>query len=165
MKKTNTGNDAKPSSASRIRLRRAMEALATFGLILVAVGLAAPFFNTGDVSLSIMFKWIFAAGALMFTAARVTGSLGRDGSVRVRRLRRMETWAGLAFCTGAFFWFYNTSRIDSDVLTFRMLNETVIFTLAGAFIQIVASWMLSSAIAKDAAADAGKSRTGDSGKK
>lgn len=150
MKENKSDKSADMSGAKHLRLRRAMEALATFGLILVAAGLAAPFASAGSVAMAILFKWVFAAGALLFTAARVAGSLGRDESMRVRRLRRMETWAGFAFCIAAFFWFYNTSRIDSDVLTFRMLNETILFTLAGAFIQIISSWMLSSALSKEA---------------
>lgn len=135
---------------SRARIRRAMEALATFGLILVAVGLAAPFATFGNGTLLVMFKWIFAAGAVVYTVARVVGAVGRDGSFRVRRLRRMEGWAGIAFCIAAFFWFYNTRKFDGEMLTFRMLNETILFTLAGALIQIVSSWMLSAAFRKDA---------------
>lgn len=135
---------------SRARVRRAMEALATFGLILVAVGLAAPFATFGNGTLLVMFKWIFAAGAVVYTVARVVGAVGRDGSFRVRRLRRMEGWAGIAFCIAAFFWFYNTRKFDGEMLTFRMLNETILFTLAGALIQIVSSWMLSAALRKDA---------------
>lgn len=135
---------------TRARIRRAMEALATFGLILVAVGLAAPFATFGNGTLLVMFKWIFAAGAVVYTVARVVGAVGRDGSFRVRRLRRMEGWAGIAFCIAAFFWFYNTRKFDGEMLTFRMLNETILFTLAGALIQIVSSWMLSAALRKDA---------------
>lgn len=135
---------------SRARIRRVMEALATFGLILVAVGLAAPFATFGNGTLLVMFKWIFAAGAVVYTVARVVGAVGRDGSFRVRRLRRMEGWAGIAFCIAAFFWFYNTRKFDGEMLTFRMLNETILFTLVGALIQIVSSWMLSAALRKDA---------------
>lgn len=145
----NTDNNNTEVSERRRRVRRAMEPLATFGLILVAAGLVAPFASFDNTVVTVIFKWVFAAGAVIFTAARLVGSFGRDGSFRVRRLRRMETWAGFAFCFGAFFWFYNTEKIDSDVLTFRMLNETIIFTLAGALIQIVSSWMLSSALRKE----------------
>jgi len=87
---------------------------------------------------------------VVYTVARVVGAVGRDGSFRVRRLRRMEGWAGIAFCIAAFFWFYNTRKFDGEMLTFRMLNETILFTLAGALIQIVSSWMLSAALRKDA---------------
>ena len=97
---------------------------------------------------------------MAYAAARFTGSLGRDESFRVRRMRRLEFWAGVAFCIGAFFWFFNTRSFDGETLTFRMLNETILFTLVGALIQIVASWMLSSQLRKeqamrDAASDKG----------
>ncbi len=140
-------NSSQP--ADRSRLRRIMEPLATFGLILVAAGLVAPLVSVDNTLITVIFKWVFALGAVIFTGARIAASIGRDESFRVRRLRRMEAWAGIAFCFGAFFWFYNTSKLDSDVLTFRMLNETIIFTMAGALIQIVSSWLLSSALRKE----------------
>lgn len=132
-------------------LNRWTEPMAVCGLILVAAGLLAPFVGPDNLTLVVACKWVFAAGALIFTAARVAGACRRDGNFRVRRMRRMEAWAGIAFCIGSFFWFWNTSRTGSDVLTFRMLNETILFTLAGSLIQIVSSWLLSSAMRKEAA--------------
>ena len=133
----------------RARLRRTMEVLATFGLILVAVGLVAPFVSFDNQGWLTAFKYIYAAGALCYFAARLTASLGRDESVRVRRLRSMEMWAGMCFMTGAFFWFYNTAKFGGYLLTFKTMQETVVFTLAGAVIQIISSWMLSSALRKE----------------
>lgn len=133
----------------RRSIRVAMERLAIFGLLLVAVGLIAPFASMGSLTLMRIFKWTFAAGALIYTVARIVGAWGKDGSFRVRRLRRMEAWAGVAFCIAAFFWFYNTRNFDGFTLTFRMLNETILFTLAGALIQIVASWSINSALKKE----------------
>ena len=152
MKKNNTGSAGEYDPevlARRSRTRKAMETLATFGLLLVAVGLVAPIVSLGSAAWLVAFKWIFTAGAVVYLVARVIGSIGRDESFRVRRLRRMETWAGVAFCIAAFFWFYNTRDFDGVALTFRMLNETILFTLVGALIQIVASWMLSSALRKE----------------
>lgn len=129
---------------------RAVEILANFGLILVAVALVSPLLSGSAAPVwNVVFKWIYAAGALFYTVARVVGSFRKDGSFRVRRLRRMELWAGIAFCVGAFFWFYNTAKIDSDVMYFGMFQETIVFTLVGAMIQIVASWMLHAAIKKE----------------
>lgn len=150
MKKKPTGETAVVErDPRREKLRRSMEGVATFGLLLVCAGLVAPFATGGQSVWLVAFKWIFAAGALIYTVARVVGSLGRDESFRVRRLRRMEVWAGIAFCIAAFFWFFNTRRFDGIMLTFRMLNETILFTLVGALIQIVSSWMLSSALRKE----------------
>ncbi|MDE7181248.1 MAG: hypothetical protein K2N88_08650 [Muribaculaceae bacterium] len=139
----------KPGAAPSGRLRKAMEPVAVVGLLLVAVGLVAPFASMGSPGWMEAFKWIFTAGALAFTAARIAAAVGRGESFRVRRLRRMEAWAGIAFCIAAFFWFYNTRNFSGTFLTFRMLNETIIFTLAGALIQIISSWMLSSALRKE----------------
>lgn len=136
--------------AKKARLRALMERVSTFGLLLVAAGLVAPFASMGSSMWMVIFKWIFAAGALIYTVARVVSAVGRDESFRVRRLRRMEAWAGIAFCIAAFFWFYNTRAFSGVALTFRMLNETIMFTLAGALIQIISSWMLSSALRKEA---------------
>lgn len=162
MKGRKNTHDAVPPAPDpkRERTRRAMETLATFGLLLVAAGIAAPFINFGSGVWLLVFKWLYAAGAVAYAAARFTGSLGRDESFRVRRMRRLEFWAGVAFCIGAFFWFFNTRSFDGETLTFRMLNETILFTLVGALIQIVASWMLSSQLRKeqamrDAASDKG----------
>lgn len=147
----NVNNSEEPvvNGNERRSIRVAMERLAIFGLLLVAVGLIAPFASMGNLTLMLIFKWTFAAGALFYTVARIVGAWGKDGSFRVRRLRRMEAWAGVAFCIAAFFWFYNTRSFDGFTLTFRMLNETILFTLAGALIQIVASWSINSALKKE----------------
>lgn len=132
------------------RLHRGAEGTATFGLLLVCAGLVAPFAAAGHHGWLVAFKWIFAAGALIYTAARIAGAWPKGESFKVRRLRRMECWAGFAFCTAAFFWFWNTRAFSGVMLTFGMLNETILFTLVGALIQIVSSWMLSSALKKEA---------------
>ena len=144
MKNQNSGK-----KVDKTRLRAAMENVAVAGLILVAVGLIAPFASMGSPGWMVAFKWIFAVGAVVYTVARIISAWGRDESFRVRRLRRMEGWAGIAFCIAAFFWFYNTRAFSGYTLTFRMLNETILFTMAGALIQIVASWMLNSALRKE----------------
>ena len=147
-KKEEPGASA-PDNGSAARMRRSAEVAANFGLVLVAISLISPVVGFENVVWNVVFKWIFAAGALLYTAARVAGALGKDEPFRVRRMRRMEIWAGIAFCVASFFWFYNTAKIDSDTLTFRMFNETIVFTLVGALVQIVASWMLAAALKKN----------------
>lgn len=129
-------------------LRAKAEGCSTFGLLLLAVGLVAPLAGAGHSAWLVAFKWIFAAGALIYTAARICGAWPKGEPFRVRRIRRMQVWAGLCFCVAAFFWFWNTRSFDGVMLTFRMLNETIIFTMAGALIQIVSSWMLTSSLKK-----------------
>lgn len=123
------------------RRRRIVEGSATFGLLLVAAGLLSPFAALTSVGAVGFFKWIFAAGGVIYTVARAVNVNDPLDSSRLRRLRRMEAWAGICFCVAAFFWFYNAGRLPSGGSLF-ILRETIAFTLAGAMIQIIASWMI-----------------------
>lgn len=137
------------------RSRKAVENAATFGLILIVVGLLAPFTNLTDPDYVKFFKWIYAPGALIFTVARIVGSTDPSESMRLRRLRRLEFWAGVSFCIGVFFWFYNENRYG-DLLsmssgTMTTLRETIYFTLVGAIIQVLAVFMISGRLKKESA--------------
>lgn len=129
------------------RERKAVERTATFGLILVAVGLLGPFTDLMNADYLRFFKWIYSPGALIFTVARIFGSTDPDESMRLRRLRRLEFWAGVAFCFGAFFWFYNEDRysfyLANNAGIMTTLRETIYFTLAGAVIQVWALFAMS----------------------
>lgn len=135
------------SSPGVKKSRKAVESSATFGLILVVLGLLAPFADLTNNGYLSFFKWVYSAGALVFTIARVVGSTDPDDSMPVRRLRRLEFWAGVAFCIGAFFWFYNEDRfsfyLNLGMGSLACLRDTVYFTLAGAVIQILAIIFLS----------------------
>lgn len=131
----------KPETGAK-RSRKAIERTATFGLILIAVGLAAPFTDLTNADYVRFFKWIYSPGAFIFTVARIIGSTDPDESMRLRRLRRLEFWAGVSFCIGVFFWFYNEGRyaefLSMAAGTVTVLRETIYFTLVGAIIQILA---------------------------
>lgn len=158
-----------------LKTRRILESTATFGLLLLVVSLAAPFassFADGGIlgmirSISI-FKWIFAAGALIFTIARMAGSTDRSESLRLRRLRRLEFWAGVAFCVAAFFWFYNCRRFGVDTAIYpsagplAIMRDTIMFSLVGALIQVIASWMIYYRARKEEKAAAAASGESDS---
>lgn len=150
-RKGSEGNDGSaPVASGAQKSRKAVERAATFGLILVAVGLLAPFSDmfSDDTDLRLLrfFKWVYAAGALVFTIARIVGSSDTSESLKLRRLRRLEFWAGVAFCIGAFFWFYNEDRysyyLNLGMGTLTCLRDTVYFTLAGGVIQIMAVFLL-----------------------
>ena len=140
--KEGTGN----KFALNEKKRKAVESTATFGLILVALGLAAPFTDLTNFEYLRIFKWIYGSGAFIFTIARIVGANDPADSRRVKRLRRIECWAGIALCIGTFFWFYNEGRFEpvlrlgTGALT--CLRETIIFSLVGALIQVMASWMI-----------------------
>lgn len=142
----------KPGGAKSIS-RKAIERTATFGLILVAAGLLAPFADLMNTSYLRVFKWIYGAGALIYTIARIAGSTDPGDSMRIRRLRRLEFWAGVAFCIGTFFWFYNENRfsvyLELGMGSLACLRDTVYFTLAGAVIQVLAIYVLSRRLKKE----------------
>ena len=146
MKKSDNVN--RDETARRAGKRRAFEGTATFGLLLLAIGLVAPFTSIDSPALAGIFKWVFGAGALIYTVARIVGCTGKDESLRIRRLRRMEVWAGIAFCVASFFWFYNAARMEYGMYLMAM-RDTVVFTLAGAVIQIIASWMIAARMKKE----------------
>ena len=135
------------------RSRKAIESSATFGLILVAAGMLGPFADLANPGWVRVFKWIYASGALIFTIARIVGSTDPQESLRVRRLRRLEFWAGVAFCIGVFFWFYNENRyagyLEMGFGTLACVRDTIYFTLAGAIIQIVAAFSITRRLKKE----------------
>ncbi|MDE6811333.1 MAG: hypothetical protein K2J15_03185 [Muribaculaceae bacterium] len=140
--------NTKKLTPSQIESRRKkMEGTATFGLLLVAVAMLGPFMTGIGENFRWMpvFKWIYAAGALIYTFARLVSVNDPEDSLRLRRLRRLEFWAGMAFCIGAFFWFYNERKFEDFpfVGPLTILRDVVAFSLAGAVIQVVASWMIS----------------------
>ncbi len=126
--------------------RKKMEGVATVGLLLVAVAMLGPFMTFGNTGFDWMqvFKWVYAAGALIYTFARLVSVNDPRDSLRLRRLRRLEFWAGMAFCIGAFFWFYNERRFGNSMFVAPMaiLKDVVAFSMAGAVIQVIASWMI-----------------------
>lgn len=126
--------------------RKKMEGIATFGLLMVAVAMLGPFmsFGYGGFDWMQVYKWIYASGALIYTFARLVSVNDPRDSLRLRRLRRLEFWAGMAFCIGAFFWFYNEKKFEGFpfVGPMAILKDVVAFSLAGAVIQVVASWMI-----------------------
>lgn len=126
------------------KIRKYCENTATLGILLVAVAMAAPFTDLTDTYMLHNFKWLYAAGALIFAIARLAGVKDPADSPNIRRLRRMEFWAGLAFVIGGCFWFYNETRF-ADIPTagsLSILRETILFSLAGALIQVIASWLI-----------------------
>lgn len=131
------------------RRRKIVEGCSTLGLLLVAAALAVPFLDMGNAVVTGVMKWLYAAGALLFTGARAVNVSAPGDSPRLRRLRRMEMWAGFCFCVGAAFWFYNSARFGGIVFSRAVMNNTIAFTLAGAVIQVTASWMISSRAGKE----------------
>lgn len=137
-------------------IRRRVESVAASGLILIAVSLIVPFAVMEDMIYIAMLKWVYATGALIYTIARIINVNDPEDSFRLRRLRRQEFWAGIAFCIAAFFWFYNVYRYlpsapGSIIMVgpLKILHETILFSLVGALLQLVTTWMISRRMKKD----------------
>lgn len=142
--KKNSHTDIEDSNrgAALEQRRKKVEATATFGLLLVAAALVAPFASPENGSLISIFKWVYSGGALIYLIARIVNVSDPQDSPRLKRLRRMEAWAGIAFAIGAFFWFYQEHRLGSFMGSLALLQNTIMFTLVGAMIQIIASWLI-----------------------
>lgn len=130
--------------------RKYVELGATLGLLLVLASMTAPFLE-GVAGRSMMWaKWVYAAGALTYTVARVVNVNALGDSLRLRRLRRLEFWAGMCFIVGGAFWFYKLQYFSGLFAgPLAVMRQTVAFTMAGAVIQIVASWMIAYRMKKE----------------
>lgn len=147
----------KVSNMSLDKRRRYVEATATLSLLLLAVALLMPFAMGLDQSLKMIsiFKWVYAVGALGYLGARCVPVNAEGDSLRLRRLRRLEFWAGVAFAIAGFFWFFNARKfgLDSGGIVaagpLAIMRDTILFSLVGAMIQLIASWMISFRMKKE----------------
>lgn len=128
---------------------KTIEGTATFGLLLICVALAAPFTNPTDLEFLRNFKWLFGAGAFIFLVARTVGASDRAGSIRMVRLRRMEFWAGVAFAIATAMWFYSERHLGEYAGMLAVLKNTILFSLVGAVIQIIASALMTTQARKE----------------
>ena len=138
-----------PQKRVTSKRRKQIESAATFGLILICVALVGPFTNPTSVESLKVFRWIYGAGALIYLIARIADSTDPQESLRLRRLRRMEFWAGISFGIACGFWFYNQHHYGEYAGVLAIMQTTILFTLVGAIIQIIASWLIYSQAKKD----------------
>ena len=139
----------KYSSQDIEKRRKQVEGTATFALILICVALISPFTNPGNMHLLSIFRWIYGAGALLYIIARIVDVTDTQESLRLRRLRRLEFWAGISFGIATFFWFYNQQHLGQYAGMLAVMRTTILFTLVGAIIQIIASWLIYSQTKKE----------------
>ena len=142
---------SKLTGAELEKRRKQVEATATFGLILICVALVAPFTSPANFDYLSVFRWIYGSGALIYLIARAVDISDPQESVRLKRLRRMEFWAGVSFGLATAFWFIGMHRYHNDpyIGALAVLWNTIMFTLVGALIQIVATWLIYSQTKKD----------------
>lgn len=114
--------------------------LTIVGLLLIAAGTLIPILSGHDIIYRDMpptFKYVFSAGALVLLLSRLFNTY-KGKVIRLKRLRRIEVWSALFFCVAAFFLFY-----EKDTT-----RNWLAFTLAGAAIQVYASFMIPRTIRK-----------------
>ncbi len=142
-------NDNRELRLRKRRLRKICENVATVGLLLVCVAMLSPFLFHYDSLAMKIFCWVYAAGALIYTVARLIDVADPAESFRLRRLRRMEFWAGLSFCIASGFWFYTLGRLGDSAGVLAVMRNTVLFTIVGAALQVIASWMIVARMKKE----------------
>lgn len=110
----------------------------TVGMLLIVVGVLLPVFHiSGEYFGGDLYKYIYAAGAVILIVSRLfNGYKGKN--VRLKRLYRIEAWSAIFFCVAAFFAFYSTGARD-----------WLAFTLAGGAIQIYTSIMIPRVVRKE----------------
>lgn len=130
--------------------RKYVELGAAMGLLLVLAAMLAPFIGW-RIGVDLMWaRWVYAAGALTYTVARVVDVNAKGDSLRLRRLRRIEFWAGMCFIVAGAFWFYKLQYYSFfSAGPLAVMQQTVAFTMAGAVLQIVAGWMISARMKKE----------------
>lgn len=99
----------------------AMVALATVGLLAIAVGIMLPVLAMKVwPSVGAWWKYVYAAGALCFLVGKLfTPYTGAHP--RIKRLYRIEAWSAVFFSVAAFFLFWSQDT----------LRDVWAFTLAG----------------------------------
>ena len=142
---------AKLTGAALEKRRKQVEATATFGLILICVALVGPFTSPGNIEYLNVFRWIYGAGTIIYLIARLVDISDPKESLRLKRLRRMEFWAGISFGLATAFWFIGQHKYNNDpyIGPLAVLQNTIMFTLVGALIQIAASWLIYSQTKKE----------------
>lgn len=98
-----------------------MVALATVGLLTIAVGIMLPVLAMKAwPAVGAWWKYVYAAGALCFLVGKLfTPYTGTHP--RIKRLYRIESWSAVFFCVAAFFLFWSHDT----------LRDVWAFTLAG----------------------------------
>lgn len=133
------------ASQKFVRRKKLAETLASIGMILIAMTMLVTLVNLDNRAIIDICKYVFAVGVLVFTGARTINVSPEGESIKLRRIRRMEFWSGVCFLVAAFFWFYNETKsvsADNLAVTVSLLRDTIVFTIAGAVIQVIASWFI-----------------------
>lgn len=101
---------------------------APVGLLLIFGATLVPFFFAGSLWAGEVYKYVYAAGALLMLAVRLFTPY-RGANLKLKRWHRIEAWSAIFFCVAAAFLF----------IPHATLRDWLAFTLAGAVLQIITS--------------------------
>ena len=136
-------NDSGKAAMPLPKKRKIADNVAMAGLLVLAVAIAMPIATLESPETLAPWKWVYAAGAIIYTAARCVNVSAPGDSTRLRRWRRMQAWGGIAFIIAGAFWFYYEQRLGAiGGGALAILKNTILFTLVGAMLQIVSVWMI-----------------------
>lgn len=102
------------------------------GLVLIMAALALPVLHIGRDIIT----WVYAAGAALVLAGRLTSKTPAGASIKLRRLLRIEVWTAFIFVAGAVFLFLPTTAGSGAG------NDWIAFTLAGGILTAYTSIMI-----------------------
>lgn len=111
----------------------------TVGMLLIGAAILIPiltFYLQRHQPTTPLFKYLFAAGAVLVLAGRAFNQY-QGSNIRLKRLVRIEAWSAVFFCVAAVFMFYPPSPT-----MLGNMRSVLAFTLAGAIIQIYTSIMI-----------------------
>lgn len=121
--------------------------MATVGLLAVAVATLMPILNVLITYGAAWWKYLFAAGALLFLAGKLLSPY-RGEHPRIRRLYRIESWSAIFFCVAAFFLFYNGS----------VSRDSWAFTLAGGVLLVFTTIAIPRTVRRELRRDPGETK-------
>lgn len=115
-------------------------ALLNAGLLILLIAAAFPLLGIWKEGLMVM-RYAFAVGAVMVFVARAT-QVYKGKNFRVKRLHRLEGISALLYCVSAFLLFNFGNKWGG--------TDWIAFLLAGAIVQLYASYMIQREEKKDA---------------
>lgn len=105
------------------------------GTTLLLLAAALPLFGVVNENV----KWLFAFAAAAVLLARI-GMVYRGKSVRIKRLHRIEIFSAVLYCLAAFTLF--APELNINIGQSWGSQDWLAFLLAGAVLQIYASWII-----------------------
>ncbi|MGM9804075.1 MAG: hypothetical protein ACI308_07855 [Muribaculaceae bacterium] len=113
-------------------IKKIQSTLLGVGMTLLVVAAAFPLLGIMRQEIMLM-RYVYAAGAALTLVARAT-QVYHGTNFRIKRLHALERMSALLYCVSAFMLFYYGDRLGG--------TDWIAFLLAGAIVQLYASFMI-----------------------